>query len=369
MAVKARTLFAVGDVVRCQELSPVTAQVLANRLRHRLIPERAIDQVMHDDGRELGTLGLFDLRNILLQADVYCFLQGFFQRGAQRLKFIGSEIEYGNVLLEILEHAADNPGNDFQTGIPGFIIRQVDRQRGNGIQHASNRMIRLREKFAVQHRRLQDRDLQTRNLRLKTVGNRRLIENHVEKHRHRIHQHGIKRTRGLHHRALLQAAQYISDRAGFNQGEFKSTAARERHRATLQLAQRVQQTEPAVGSRPPTAPLPPRATVWMPARPRQLFKQVKHVAIGLSRHRSGRAGRSRCVAAAALGADFEVGKDPVIDQITVDGMIDLRQFCGQDQVELVQQHNPDILFLLDAGYAIEEGIAKRTRPQGIVVFG
>ncbi|HEX7970813.1 MAG TPA: hypothetical protein VF501_01110, partial [Thiobacillus sp.] len=76
MAVEMRALLAFVDVVPGQQLRPVAPQELTDGIRHRLFLERTIDEIVHDHRRKLGTFGLLELVDVLLQAGLRRFFQG-----------------------------------------------------------------------------------------------------------------------------------------------------------------------------------------------------------------------------------------------------------------------------------------------------
>ena len=52
-------------------------------------------------------------------------------------------------------------------------------------------------------------------------------------------------------------------------------------------------------------------------------------------------------------AEFQIGKDPVIGKVMIERLIYPRQFGGQHQIKLIEQHHLQILLFTDALYAVE----------------
>ena len=325
--------------------------------------------------RKLGPLAPADDVDILAQADGRDFFHLIVQFGMHGFECFGGVGEEANVLFEVVQNLANHAGDGFQPGIARLGVGQVDCQTGHGIQHAAHGMARLREKGAIEHGSLEHGNLQARNLRFQPVGQGGFLEDHIEQHGHGVDQHSVERARGLHHRALLKHAQDIAHGAGLDHGQFEVAAIWQGKSAHLQLADGIQQAGLAHRAMTGRGRVAAAGIGGCRHAACQLFEQPEHVVAGRAAARlcpSG-LGQSGCGCGLAGGAfsgpHLDVRQHAVFGQVAVDALIDGCKLGGQYQIELVQQHDADVLFDIHAADAFEQAFAQCARPQGVVVLG
>ena len=142
-----------------------------------------------DHLRDFQSIALIDLLGGRLDVDLGGLLLG----REEVLEVLAQRVEQADVVGEVVEHAMDD-GLDLpvQRIVVAHRRRPADAGVRQRVDQQARRMRLLREERAVEHRRLQDRDLQPADQRLDAVGQVLGLEDEIEQHGDQLDGHRLE---------------------------------------------------------------------------------------------------------------------------------------------------------------------------------
>ena len=165
------------------------------------VPQPLLDLRSRLHLRDFAAIALVDFVRARLDVD----FGGFFLFGEESFQFVTQFVEQTDIVGEIVEHAMnDRLDLAIQRIVLAHRRRPADAGLRERVDQQARRMRLLREERAVEHRRLQHRDLQPSDQRLDAVGQILGLEDEIEQHRDQLDGHRLELI-GLARRAAIPA--------------------------------------------------------------------------------------------------------------------------------------------------------------------